>query len=438
MAFDWTQEERTLYNIKRLIAIVQDMDERALLICCQKLRQNQAKVLPGRIGGAFLREVEAAAKIKKEPRSDLWTDLSHDADCLFRLLRKYKSLDENAWRALLPRLECLQSKSLDSGLGKAFILTLKEKTENERQLEKIAAWLMEEDAGQKKKTNGIRRRFLPAQLQKTAVFVFACLSACFLTIWLYGQIKRNNSNLDLQRMKTLAAQESAFEEMKGKELESDEAELWSYAQNKSAHKIKQNGRHPKKLPQYREMSEKYPEIYGWLKIPDTQIDFPVMKSGLEREEGFYLDHNFTGEDSAEGALFVDEKSSAYPQDSNTVIYGHNMKNGHMFGSLLFYTDADYLKAHSKIYFDTLYETGEYEAVAVLKTRLLNETEPGFRYYRFFHYENKKEFQQCQRFIEQNRLFETGSKLQYGDKILMLSTCEYSQENGRLVVVARKL
>ena len=193
MTFDWTQEERTLYNIKRLIVIVQDMDERALFLCCQKLRQNQAKVLPGRIGGAFLREVEAAAKIKKEPRSDLWTDLSHDADCLFRLLRKYKSLDENAWRALLPRLECLQSKSLDSGLGKAFILTLKEKTENDRQLEKIAAWLMKEDAGQKKKTNRVRRHFFPAQLQKTAVFVFACLSACFLTIWLYGQIKRNNS-----------------------------------------------------------------------------------------------------------------------------------------------------------------------------------------------------------------------------------------------------
>lgn len=104
-----------------------------------------------------------------------------------------------------------------------------------------------------------------------------------------------------------------------------------------------------------------------------------MKSeGTEREGGFYLHHDFKGAESTEGSLFVDTKSNIYPQDSNTVIYGHNMKNGHMFGTLQLYLDADYFQAHKKIYFDTLYEAGEYEAVAVLKTRLLNENEQGFR------------------------------------------------------------
>lgn len=102
-----------------------------------------------------------------------------------------------------------------------------------------------------------------------------------------------------------------------------------------------------------------------------------------------------------------------------------------------YGDADFFQEHREICFDTLYETGVYEAVAVLRTRILNEDEPGFRYYRFFQYGNKKEFQECRDFVEENRLFETDSTLQYGDQILMLSTCEYSQENGRLVVVARK-
>ena len=86
---------------------------------------------------------------------------------------------------------------------------------------------------------------------------------------------------------------------------------------------------------------------------------------------------------------MDAESSIYPQDDNTVIYGHNMKNGHIFGMLKMYG-------------------------------------------------NEKEFQECQDFMEANRMFETGSTLQYGEKIRMLSTCGYSQENGRLVVVAGKL
>ena len=194
-------------------------------------------------------------------------------------------------------------------------------------------------------------------------------------------------------------------------------------------------KHPEKLPQYREMSGKYLQLYGWLQIPDTQIDLPVMRPESDRD--FYLHHDFTGAESAEGALFVDAESSLWPQDGNTVIYGHNMKNGHIFGTLKMYGDADFFREHREIHFDTLYETGVYEAAAVLKTRILNEDETGFRYYRFFQYGNEKEFQKCRNFVEENRLFETDSMLQYGDQILMLSTCEYSQENGRLVVVARK-
>lgn len=115
-----------------------------------------------------------------------------------------------------------------------------------------------------------------------------------------------------------------------------------------------------------------------------------------------------------------------------------MKNGHMFGMLKLYTNESFFQEHKEICFDTIYEAGIYEAVAVLKTRILNENEQGFRYYQFFQYQNEAEFQECLDFVEENRIFETGGNLQYGDHILMLSTCEYSQENGRLVIVARKL
>ena len=74
----------------------------------------------------------------------------------------------------------------------------------------------------------------------------------------------------------------------------------------------------------------------------------------------------------------------------------------------------------------------------MKTRILNENEAGFRYYRFFNYSSRAQFQECLDFVKENQSFETDSVLEYGDCILMLSTCEYSQENGRLVVVAKKI
>lgn len=193
-------------------------------------------------------------------------------------------------------------------------------------------------------------------------------------------------------MKVQASQESVSKEMETAGQPLQRVQVSDTQQPKS---------HPKKLTQYREMSKVYPQLYGW-------------------------------------SLFVDAGNHLYPQDDNIVIYGHNMKNGYIFGTLSMYADKDFFQAHRKMQFDTLYEAGTYEAVAVLRTRILNENEQGFRYYQFFQYDNKKQFQECQKFVEDNRMFETGSALHYGDQILMLSTCEYSQENGRLVVVARKL
>lgn len=105
---------------------------------------------------------------------------------------------------------------------------------------------------------------------------------------------------------------------------------------------------PDILPQYKEISKKYPELYGWLEIPDMEVDMPVMQSKENKE--FYLHHDFTGTESAEGALFVDQQNTDYPQDNNTVIYGHNMKNGHMFGRLKMYSDEEFFLSHKEIKF----------------------------------------------------------------------------------------
>lgn len=197
---------------------------------------------------------------------------------------------------------------------------------------------------------------------------------------------------------------------------------------------------PEILSQYQSFYNKYPDLFGWLKIAGTEIDHPVMQSDDKKrgERYYYLHRDYTGKRAEEGSLFVESKSSCYPQDDNTVIYGHNMSNGHNFGILEEYKDKDFYKNHQTIQYDTIYETGTYQIAAVFISRVLYQEEEGFRYYHFYNYSSKNEYQECVDFINENKLYDTGVKLQYGDQLLMLSTCEYSRENGRLVVVAKRV
>lgn len=467
MAPDWTQEEKTLLNIKKIIARSWRMNRQQLQVYCRKLERNRDRILPGQTGSAFIEKLEWISGSGMDAGTKIWPLLIQDTDRLLNLIHGHQNLDRKAWLAALPKLEACQSRYFKTELGTAFILDLKVKTglgvpekkpepdktvpagnviltdcmADKKELETVAAWLMEDVRERGKKTCKIKRLPFHRQIKRAAVPVLACLSVCFMSVWLHGQFVRERGRWSLQQMKVSAPNEAEIfiENMKAVPDSISHAEKLSDVgqpvEKMQVQDRKQPETRPEKLPQYREMSEKYPQLYGWLQIPDTQIDLTVMRPESDRD--FYLHHDFSGTESAEGALFADAESSLWPRDDNTVIYGHNMKNGHIFGTLKMYGDADFFQEHREICFDTLYETGVYEAVAVLRTRILNEDEPGFRYYRFFQYGNKKEFQECRDFVEENRLFETDSTLQYGDQILMLSTCEYSQENGRLVVVARK-
>ncbi len=443
------------------------MNRQQLYSYCRRIQKKQSEILPGQTGIVFLKTLRRIADGDTDA-AKVWPDLMQDTERILKLIRANRNLDQKVWLAALPRLEAQQDYCFKTETGMAFITALKEKPgiclpekrqghhaeassvntvrtairDDERELEKVAVWLRGDPSGQKENVKKKKAVFFSGCIRQAAIPAFACLSVCCLAIWLYGQAGRNMDRWNLQQMKISAVQKTDvfMKEKPGAKAEivsrteklKDAGQLVKKAKIQNKPQIK---KHPEKLAQYREMSEAYSRLYGWLQIPETQIDLSVMRAEGDRE--FYLHHDFTGAESAEGALFVDAKSSIYPQDDNTVIYGHNMKNGHIFGTLKMYLDQEFFQAHREIRFDTLYESGIYEAVAVLKTRILNENENGFRYYHFFQYKNKEEFQDRMDFVEENRMFETGSTLQYGDGILMLSTCEYSQENGRLVVVARK-
>lgn len=446
----WTTEEKVLLNIKKVISIAKRMNSQQLHLCCKKVNEQYPEILSGRLGSAFRKKLNDISFLEPEITTEIWQQLLHDTDCILELIQKYRYLDEKIWARALSRMEAQQDKAFRTELGRAFVLTLKDKL-SDKELERVANWLMEEPPKSQKRRQEKQKklyRYFEKFPDGAVIAVSACMSLCFFTVWMYGQVERNQNFYNVQKLKAAAAQQqTAVEKAQDTEEKAEEYAdsqinkgMTNHADNqKTRHAAEQSENHskrPKILAQYRDMAKEYPGLFGWLKIPDTQIDLPVMQPLKEKD--FYLQHDFTGAASAEGSLFTDPENKRWPQDDNTVIYGHNMKNGHMFGTLDLYENEEYFLSHKEIHFDTIYETGIYEVIAVLKTRILNENEQGFRYYQFFQYENEKEFQECLDFVTANQLFDTGSVLHYGDKILMLSTCEYSQENGRRVIVARKL
>jgi sortase B len=190
------------------------------------------------------------------------------------------------------------------------------------------------------------------------------------------------------------------------------------------------------LNQYAILYGMYPDVVGWLTVDGTQIDYPVMQDKTGEE--YYLTHNFDGSEDNRGALFVSADSTIYPLDKNIVVFGHNISDGTQFGELDQYLDRDFYLAHPTITFDTIYETGTYQIVAVVKTHVKTESESGFRYYWSHGYEDRAEFQELVDFIDENSIYDTGESLYYGDTTVMLSTCEYTVDNGRLVIIAKRV
>lgn len=192
---------------------------------------------------------------------------------------------------------------------------------------------------------------------------------------------------------------------------------------------------PDVLAEYSALYNENSDTIGWLKIDGTDIDNVVMYAPNEIEK--YLHTDFYGNYSYRGCLYVDEYCDIFRSD-NIIIYGHNMKDGSMFGALMGYQNEDFYEKHKYISFDTIYEKQTYEVVAAIKTSIPAEGDECFRYYEYTGSDDDEMFNEYVEFIEENRLYETDAVLMEGDGILTLSTCAYHTDDGRFIVVARKI
>lgn len=192
---------------------------------------------------------------------------------------------------------------------------------------------------------------------------------------------------------------------------------------------------PNILPKYKTLYEKNKNLIGWIKIADTDIDYPVMQSVNGNGE-FYLNHDYDGNEDRNGTLFMDDHCNAKLPSDNLIIYGHNMKSGRMFGQLTAYKSKDFYEKHKKISFDTIYRAGTYEVMYVFNTHIYSEAEITFKYYQFIEPNSEEEFDSAMNAMADMSIYDTGVTAEFGDDLITLSTCDYDESEGRFVVVAR--
>lgn len=192
---------------------------------------------------------------------------------------------------------------------------------------------------------------------------------------------------------------------------------------------------PDILDEYKALFNKNKSLIGWIEIADTIIDYPVMQT---KDNEYYLKHDFNQKNDANGCIFLDCNCDVILGNDNWILYGHHMKNGKMFSSLIKYADMDYYEKHKYIRFDTIYEKGTYEVMYAFRSRIYNTNEITFKYYQFIDANSSEEFDSYMEEMEKMSLIDTGVSATYGDKLLTLSTCDYQEENGRFVVVAKRI
>lgn len=190
------------------------------------------------------------------------------------------------------------------------------------------------------------------------------------------------------------------------------------------------------LPKMAELYEKNKDVVGWLRIPDTKLDYAVVHTPEDPHK--YLNLDLDGDWSGFGTIFIEAACSLEPRSVNLLFHGHNMVDGSMFRTVMDYKDQSFYEAHPIIEFSDLYENKQYEIFAVLRDRLYYNYEDCFKYYEFLDPATEEEFKEGIAYFKENSLYDTGITPEFGDKLITLSTCAYHTKHGRMLVLAREI
>jgi len=210
-----------------------------------------------------------------------------------------------------------------------------------------------------------------------------------------------------------------------------EAEMAQEAQETGTDPVETAQAQGETLPQYLPLFEQNSDMAGWLTVPDTPIDYPVMYTPDNRD--FYLRKAFDKSYSISGTLFIATPWS----DEHTLIYGHHMKNDTMFGSLQKYEDPAYWETHKTVIFSTLTQRREYEVMACFRGQAVVK-ENNFQYWDYADLSDPERFQEYVDQVMEAALYSTDVTARPGDELLTMSTCSYHVSDGRFAVVCKRV
>ena len=188
------------------------------------------------------------------------------------------------------------------------------------------------------------------------------------------------------------------------------------------------------ISEYAQLYSRNDDFAGWINLPNTKLNYPIVYH--PEDVDYYLHRNFDDEYSAHGCIYVREQCDLQTPSDNVTIYGHNMKDGTMFAPLHGYQDKEFWEDNQYIFLDTLTERHIYQVFCVFTTTA--SVGKGFEYHLFVDAADQAEFDDFVTQCMLRRMYDTGITAEYGDKLITLSTCEYSQTNGRLVIVAKRI
>ena len=173
------------------------------------------------------------------------------------------------------------------------------------------------------------------------------------------------------------------------------------------------------------------ETVGFLSIEDI-LTLPVVQRPNDNE--FYLDHAFDLEEDLGGTLFLDGSNLLVPEDDCLIVYGHNMRNGTMFQQLINYEDPSFVSDNALVRFDTLYENRVYAPFAALTVTADPDSERYLNLRQFSF--DRSSFERFMKSLRAMSAWDSPVEAEYGDRILLLVTCEYTHDNGRFVLALR--
>ena len=174
-----------------------------------------------------------------------------------------------------------------------------------------------------------------------------------------------------------------------------------------------------------------PDTVGFLTIGET-VDLPVVQR--ENDNEYYLTHAYSGEEAREGALFLDGANRL--SDENLIVYGHNMRNGTMFGELSSFGEREFLLKNAVVRFDTLYENALYVPFAMFEASM-DENDGHYFDVRQIVFDETS-FELFVLKLRGRSVFDVPVEVEYGDQLLTLVTCSYNDDDGRYIVALRKL